>query len=78
MTDDSVVALLVDELGVAEGPLEAIGVLQRLETAVDAAMRAAVREARQSHTWDVIAKRLGVSRQAVQQRFGRVHSSDGP
>ena len=63
---------LADELDLfTTDPLETIGVLQRLETAVEAAMRSAVREARQSHTWDVIAKRLGVSRQAVQQRFGK-------
>lgn len=50
---------------------EALDVLLQASVDVELALRATVREMREHEwTWQQIADQLGVSRQAVQQRFG--------
>lgn len=56
---------------IASGDIEALPSLSQLSAEVDAAMREAVRGLRRfGYSWADIAARLGVSRQAVQMRYG--------
>jgi hypothetical protein len=58
---------------VAAGDVEALGSLSLLSSEVDAVTRLAVAGLRQtpySYSWSEIADRLGVSKQAVQMRYG--------
>ncbi|WP_338025539.1 hypothetical protein, partial [Actinoplanes awajinensis] len=58
---------------VAAGDVEALASMVTLATEVDAMLRLAVAGLRAkpySYSWDEIAGRLGVSRQAAQQRYG--------
>src|SRR5215213_5344779 len=58
---------------VAAGDIEALRSLSRLSSEVDAVTRLAVAGLRQcpySYSWFEIADRLGVSKQAAQQRYG--------
>jgi hypothetical protein len=56
---------------VAAGDVEALRDLAGLSIELTAALRAAVDGLRAVYSWDEIASRLGVSKQAAQQRFGR-------
>jgi hypothetical protein len=59
---------------VADGDVEALASLTALSTEVDAVVRLAVAGLRHkpySYSWDEIARRLGVSKQAAQQRYGQ-------
>jgi len=58
---------------VAAGDIEGLRGLNMLSSEVDAVLREAVQGLRKppySYSWDEIGQRLGVSRQAVQMRFG--------
>jgi hypothetical protein len=58
---------------VAAGDIEGLAGLNALSSKVDAVLREAVQGLRKSpysYSWDEIGQRLGVSRQAVQMRFG--------
>jgi hypothetical protein len=58
---------------VANGDIEALRSLAELSSAVDAVTRLAVASLRKSpysYSWSEIADRLGVSKQAAQQRYG--------
>src|SRR4051794_36250349 len=58
---------------VAAGDIEALAGLAMLSGEVDAVVREAVRGLRAvpyRYSWDEIGSRLGVSRQAVQMRYG--------
>ncbi|WP_309238702.1 hypothetical protein [Actinoplanes aureus] len=58
---------------VAAGDVEALAPLAALSAEVDAVVRLAVAGLRRnpySYSWDEIARRLGVSKQAAQQRYG--------
>lgn len=57
---------------VADGDIEALPALRDLLTTVDVALQEAVGGLRQfGYSWTDIAVRLGVSRQAVQMRWGQ-------
>ncbi|MDR7273606.1 hypothetical protein [Catenuloplanes atrovinosus] len=59
---------------VAGGDIEALPALLRLQNAVDSAVEEAVKGLRSGdrpYSWQDIASRLGVSRQAAQMRFGK-------
>ena len=57
---------------VAAGDIEAVPDMTRLSNDVDAAIRDAITELRRKHgySWADIGLRLGVTRQAAQQRWG--------
>src|SRR3954470_10217134 len=58
---------------VAAGDVEALTSLSQLSSEVDAVTRLAVaglRKAPYSYSWSEIADRLGISKQAAQQRYG--------
>src|SRR4051794_21083146 len=55
---------------VAAGDVEALRSLAQLSSEVDAVCRLAVAGLRTSYSWSEIADRLGVSKQAAQQRYG--------
>jgi hypothetical protein len=57
---------------VAAGDIEAVPDMVRLSNEVDAAIRDAITELRAKHgySWADIGLRLGVTRQAAQQRWG--------
>ena len=58
---------------VANGDIEALASLSQLSSEVDAVTRIAVaglRKAPYSYSWSEIADRLGISKQAAQQRYG--------
>ena len=56
---------------VGDGDVEALGLLVGLAEEVDAAMAEAVKGLRaRSYSWTEIGARLGISRQAAQQRWG--------
>ncbi len=56
---------------VASGDIEAIGSLIALSREVDTAMQDAVNGLRAiGYSWNDIAQRLGITRQAAQQRWG--------
>ena len=57
---------------VAAGDIEAVPDMVRLSNDVDAAIREAITElrARHGYSWTDIGLRLGVTRQAAQQRWG--------
>jgi hypothetical protein len=57
---------------VAAGDIEAVPDMVRLSNEVDAAIRDAITElrARHGYSWADIGLRLGVTRQAAQQRWG--------
>ncbi len=57
---------------VAAGDIEAVPEMVRLSNDVDAAIRDAITElrARHGYSWADIGLRLGVTRQAAQQRWG--------
>jgi hypothetical protein len=64
---------------VAAGDIEGLAMLTMLSSEVDSVLRQAVRGLRDkpyAYSWDEIGQRLGVSRQAVQMRFGA--KSDRP
>jgi hypothetical protein len=57
---------------VADGDIEALPALRDLASTVDIALQDAVTGLRQfGYSWAEIAARLGVTRQAVQMRWGR-------
>ncbi len=59
-------------LRVTNEPLVALRALSTIESEARKVMAEMVREAReQGRTWEEISEALGVSRQAVQARFGR-------
>ena len=57
---------------VADGDIEAVPDMVRLSSDLDAAVRDAITElrARHGYSWADIGLRLGVTRQAAQQRWG--------
>lgn len=56
----------------AGGDVELLPELQRMRDTIDEAMTAAVAACRaEGYSWGEIAQRLGTSRQAAQQRYGR-------
>src|SRR3954454_180899 len=58
---------------VAAGDVEALASLSQLSSEVDAVTRLAVaglRKAPYSYSWSEIADRLGITKQAAQQRYG--------
>jgi hypothetical protein len=55
---------------VAAGDVEALRLLAQLSSEVDTVCRLAVAGLRKSYSWSEIADRLGVSKQAAQQRYG--------
>ena len=56
---------------VGDGDVEALGLLAGLAEEIDAAMAEAVRGLRaHGYSWTEIGSRLGISRQAAQQRWG--------
>jgi hypothetical protein len=57
---------------IAAGDIEAVPDMVRLSNDIDAAIRDAIRELRRKHgySWADIGLRLGVTRQAAQQRWG--------
>lgn len=63
----------------AEGDLETLSCLARVEAAVHAAQADAARalhdDFRQPYSWTEIARELGISRQAAQMRFGHRDAS---
>ena len=67
---EEIVELAAELVGDAAWPLEAIGVLRRLEAAVDDALQAAVADARsRGLSWETVAQRLGMRRQGAWRRF---------
>jgi hypothetical protein len=63
---------LIEELGHAGSPLDAVAAARELTTAAEASLQAAVDRARATgHSWREVGEVLGTSRQAAFQRFGR-------
>jgi DNA invertase Pin-like site-specific DNA recombinase len=56
----------------SDDPIMALGAIRRLRRELDQAETLAVRRAKNAGaSWQLIAIALGVSRQAVQQKYGR-------
>ncbi|QYN36255.1 hypothetical protein K1T35_02675 [Pseudonocardia sp. DSM 110487] len=56
---------------IARGDIEGITALAEIATSLDAAMGLAIRGLRANgYSWNDIASRLGITRQAAQQRWG--------
>jgi hypothetical protein len=56
---------------IAQGDIEGLTALAEITTSLDAALSAAVRGLRTAgYSWTDIAARLGITRQAAQQRWG--------